>query len=77
MNADLSRYAQIEIGEGDTSISCKALLASGSESSSSYSVIVSLYAARADYSRYQSDFLRLTADVVNRSTYGSRIIRWS
>ncbi|WP_336817640.1 hypothetical protein [Klebsiella michiganensis] len=70
MNADLSRYAQIEIGEGDTSISCKALLASGSESSSSYSVIVSLYAARADYSRYQSDFLRLTADVVNRSTYG-------
>lgn len=70
MNADLSRYAQIELAEGDAGINCKALRADGSESASSYSVIISLYAARADYSRYQSDLLRLTADVVNRSTYG-------
>lgn len=70
MNADLSRYAQIELAEGDASISCQALRGDGSESASSYSVIISLYAARADYSRYQSDLLRLTADAVNRSTYG-------
>lgn len=68
-NADLSRYAQIELAEGDASISCKALLASGAESTSVYSVILSLYAARGDYSRYKSDFIRLTSDIVNRSTY--------
>ncbi len=69
MSEDLSRYAQIELKEGDAKISCKSLLSDGRDSASSYSVIISLYAARSDFSRYQSDFLRLTADVVNRSSY--------
>lgn len=68
-NDDLSRYAQIEVEEGGASISCKALLADGSESLSPYSAIISLYGSRSERSLYQSDFWRFTGDVTNRSTY--------
>lgn len=68
-NDDISRYVQQELAEGVASISCKSMMAGGVESNPPYAITLSLYKARDNYSHYRGDYLRLTADIMNRSTY--------